>query len=273
MARMKTVRKNNFPHFDNNVRTTKAPLIGFEWEVPVAYDTKVLENRFYNESFEVCLYIGGRESHRLEGYKIHDECGCVEFASPVGQTIAVARRAAKTLSKVVDKYVRKGLFNTENCHEYNEGGIHVSVSDPKGGYDKRTYAVIYGLLNQTDMKTRDFLWEFSGRDENDYYSRQAEPQGIWNCTTVEDLYDYLPEPWSEVKMLKDQDGERIEVRLWDSQKSLLIPAIEFTHAIYCYARDYKGERIPHLRDFKKWLFKRKGYKTLKSIPQWSIVNV
>ena len=91
------------PLYDNNVRTTKAPYIGFEWEVAFkdeiygdwGWDYDDLERFVYGED--------GEDLPNPTGFRRHLECGCLEYASPVSNTISAARKVAKHLINQVEK--------------------------------------------------------------------------------------------------------------------------------------------------------------------------
>jgi hypothetical protein len=266
MARLKLRTDKSYPYIDNNIKTTKAPLIGFEWEVPINYryfendydpDEEDLEGYVYYNLVRTKKLRNFQESQGLGG---HVECGCYEFYSPVANTIEVARRSARNLIEWTGK--QTDWF----CHtdtEENNGGIHVSVSNPQGvAYSHQHFQNIMGMCNRES--SADFIWHLSGREDQEHqwdgYKDQARSTG-WDEDGNEQPFDN--------EMFRSQRG-RIEYRLWANFPEYLIPALEFAHSTFIFCRNKK--KIPYLRDYKEWLFKQKGYKELKSFANWSLIE-
>lgn len=264
---LKYTSKYGYPRVDNKVKITKAPLIGFEWEVPIDYctfDTEAWEDYYKYDEEAYGDVLALQKYSNANSFDFHTECGCMEFASPVGNTVSVARRIAKGLIEAVDGF---DFLTTEDTTD-NMGGIHVSVGDADGSTPSDThYRMIDGMLNRESSYR--FIWKFSGRGEQEYQHEDYLEQGMSSCWDAdrdnEDFYG------SRNDMLRPQYG-LIEFRLWANFPEYLIPAIEFTHSVYRFTKNKK--KIPYLRDYKKWLFKQPGYKTLKQFDKadWSLIE-
>lgn len=249
----------SYPLYDNNVRTTKAPYIGFEWEV--AFKDEIYDDWGCDYDDLECFAYGeeGEDLPCPTGFHRHLECGCLEYASPVSNTISAARKVAKHLINQVEK---SSDLVTSSDHRANEGGIHVSVADPHWrGYSEKVYRRLMNMLHR--KSSAKFIWAFSGRKNGDYWGGQGISL-CWDTTgTRKDLgYD--------VSEMTKQNCGRIEYRLWKNDADLLIPAIEFAHSTYKFCRQQKD--IPYLKDYKKWLFKQKGYVTLKKQAPWELIH-
>lgn len=247
-----------YPKVDNKIKTKRAPLIGFEWEIPCDWEKFNDKYEDYERDYED-FYVPRFERWAVNnGFTYHSECGCWEFASPVTNTISVARRTAKHLkefAKRVDFLSMSDLYG-------NSGGIHVSVSKPIGDpYTSDHFERIFYMLNRTSSAS--FIEKFSGRGllatNSYYYQCQAS---MWDTTGYSRFSN---------EMLKENIG-RIEYRLWCNLPEFLIPAIEFTHSTFLFTRD--KNHIPTLKEYKDWLFKQKGYKSLKNFEHadWSLIN-
>lgn len=263
MARnIKTTRDYGFPRVDNKIKTTKAPLIGFEWEVPMDWEYAEGEDEdFADYPYESKVCKSSYKYASNNGFNFHTECGCGEFASPVGNTVEVARRVARHLIE----YTKTDPLYTMEDNPNNAGGIHVSVSDKDSAFHRDTFLNLKGLLNR--KSSYEFIWEFSGRERQEYQSSCYKEQARASCWDI-NLGGY---PWMKDDMLKNQSN-RIEYRLWANFPEYLLPAIDFAHSTYVFCRSSK--EIPYLKDYKKWLFKTHGYKALKEFKHadWSLIN-
>jgi len=270
----------NFPIVDNNVRTTKSPLIGFEWEIPLnlsnygPYKKWQRDNGCdedcdcYDCMYEYVEY--GLESAdkwaSANGFAYHAECGGLEFASPITNTVAVARRAAKALNRFA-----KNKSYLDPSGVYSDCGIHVHVSLPgRCGYDYKVFEQLYAMLNRES--SYNFMYQFSGRANGSTWYRKQGQSSKWDRGGATHTYGmrYTNE------MLRCNGHGTIEYRIWHSDEKLLIPAIEFAHSTFKFiqTKPYTGltRDVPYLKDYKKWLMKQPGYKTLKETAPWSLIN-
>lgn len=286
MAMKTKYNDRGWPIVDNQIKTTRSPLVGFEWEVPILYgdftknQLKEIELHSGDDGPDgIDEYIGDSGPfgiHRFSvanGFSYHCECGGLEFASPITNTIAVARRSAESLKRFAQS---KNFLDPSGV--VSECGIHVHVSYPdvpvhqlKDNY----FPLVNGMLNRESSAK--FMWHFSHRENSDsYYYTDQGRSSEWDTDDNEnyDMYDVQNGFTNE--MLRRNYHGTIEFRVWHSDEKLLIPALEFAHSVLKFVRDkkYTGEAksIPYLKDYKKWLFKQKGYKVLKGFANWSLIN-
>lgn len=251
------------PVVDNRVTTKRAPLIGFEWEV--AFNERRLDDSWYD--YEYDEYPKLDSFCNRNGFSFHFECNCLEFASPVANTVSVARRVAKKLISFTETHER--IFDPYDNNLYdNCGGIHVSVGYPnfrttREDRGNNHYYRILGMLNRSSSK--DFIWQFSGRKlvRSGVYADQAVSScwDRWGGTVYGPYEDMLR-----------RHRYRFEYRLWGNRGEFLIPAIEFAHSTFIFTEG--KEKVPYLREYRDWLFKQKGYKALKNFEhaKWELIQ-
>lgn len=251
-----------WPTVASKVKTTKVPLIGFEWEIPSQVyrvkstrdqDTLTEKGYDFGKSFK-------------GAYNYHFECGCLEMASPTAKTL----NSIKSLAKDLIKKASKNDSVTFEDHSTNTGGIHVSVSKKGHAPNAKFFCFMQGCLNME--RSKDFIWHFSGRGtmQNEGYAYQAQ---------VRDHHSHKNKGLGYHGSMVKLQAERYEFRLWCNKPEYLVPSLEFTHSffIFClwYYNRYKGKRVPSLMDYKNWLFtksREKSYKELKKFAPWDLLT-
>lgn len=284
--------------------------LGFEWEIPLnecmfgdgesrellfeeldgyLWDISPNDFDFYKEAYGITRipdatlkgYNGpmSREWLRERGYRSHFECGGFEIDSPVFYDLNMAKGHARNITKYVKSL--DSIFTDGNDGKYTECGIHVHVSDSNNQRTKIVSIMVNLLLNRGD--NRDFLTELSGRfdTKKHYYSQQAEPDGWDSCDYY---YSERPignnvEPQNEMVRTNCKDGSyTMELRLFETGADRLPVAIETAHSLFKYARGIVNKKpnpqikdVPTLGDYRDWLFKQRGYKTLKNYANWNLI--
>lgn len=295
-----------------NNRVTRAPSIGFEYEIPlnshgaldmeedIYYDDWELSEFFYDylmdsASSEWNRFESGRargfSTRVLEnlGYRHHTECGGFEIASPVFPTIATARSHAKHIVQLVKS--KPELFYERNTEGMNDCGIHVHVALPgaddsgwriNSSSNRREdiYNMMLSMCNRTS--SREFIWQLSGRadmgSEDSHYITQGmadewDTYGAWRYS------DYHP---TEMMRLNNPTGcgSTIENRMFAAATDRLVPAIEFTHSLMKFCvwmiKAHRSEsgvpEYPYLAQWKEWLDREPGYRTLKSYAPFDLIG-
>jgi len=244
--------------------------IGFEWEVQTneeeEWDCTGKDEEFkWSNNFVIDKY--SRMFAKLYQFKVHGECMAAEFCSPVAQNLetikAVARKLQRRVSK--DKFLEP---------DYAEmAGIHVHTSIKGAGYYEYSQAFSKAALMLNRTSSEDFVWSFSGRSEG---GSEYEHQGRATCWDYGDYPcedDALDEiEGNEMLRMNQFEESTIEYRLWHGVTDRLQPALEFAHACTKFVAQHEGVDVPYLIEFKTWLFKQKGYKLLKSQPEWAFVK-
>lgn len=263
---------SNYPKIE--AKRPQSIAIGFEWEVQTNEDetwdsTGSDKDYLHYNDFLIDKY--SRRFADLYRFRIHGECMAAEFCSPVAQNLetikAVARRLQRRVSK--DRYLDPDYSVMNGIH------VHTSIVGADYWAFKKAFDKAQLMLNRAS--SADFVSEFSRRDYDHDYRHQAEST-CWdevdeNGNEPLDKHDALAEA-EEKQMLRanEFDTQTIEYRIWDGVDGRLQPALEFAHACTKYVAQHEGDDIPYLSEFKIWLFKQKGYKFLKSQPEWALVK-
>jgi hypothetical protein len=254
MGKLTINTSGKHPHIVSGVKTSKAPTIGFEWEVPITgIDAYVDRSRTALEPFRTKM-------HKV-GFKSHFECGGVELVSPSASTLTDLRSIAKVAREVVSQtqYLNADTRGRHGC------GIHVHIK-PIGVPNASTiFSCINGMINHSTSAR--FIMAFSDRRNATNYRHQAEVTKWDKCETGYRSLSLGQSP--DNGSLRLNTIGTFEYRLFGSKPELLIPAIEFAHSTYLFC---KTKRVPpSLAQYKEWLFKRKGYNALKDYADWSLI--
>jgi hypothetical protein len=274
---------------------TKALTIGFEWEVPhyVGNTFSKMPNSDYRKYPQSATLktsnVPLKSFASKHGFAVHNECGCVEFASAKTDNLATAKSLAKSLMR----HIRTKHTDVDFNSKFSDGGIHVHVKPPtarlvwsEAGRSSHAtsaaqlYLNIVGLLNHKTNAT--FLMDLSGRNVNTPYATNARPHpDFMSCQQTRVIRQFVNDyccdgfydtstPKVNPSMLKLNLLGTIEFRLFGSQPHLLIPAIEFAHSITNFVQKRKSY-VPSLWEYKVWLFKQKGYTSLKAHGNWDLL--
>lgn len=279
----------------------KAITLGFEWEIPYVDRATTSNNLGSTE-------LGVQSLHR-KGMVGHFDSGGWEVATPVFDNLNRARYFARWL----DEAAREIPFLEPTSTTIGNCGIHVHVSDKtirpyvrEGDYDDdRYYDDAYQMsVNSNYKKYRtvhavmdmimnrdssyDLIYKFSKRQSGSGYRQNA------TATRWDTQANYLPNlSMFRVNLCPGADNisPTVELRLWRGISDRLLPALDFSHAMYKYARNFvksngvdetaalvlpirQGnsitrtqelrEFVPSMGDFVDWLDTQKGYKNLKN---------
>tara|TARA_R110000744_G_scaffold3989_2_gene14701 strand:+ start:1012 stop:1884 length:873 start_codon:yes stop_codon:yes gene_type:complete len=273
-----TKYRSNFPCIVS--KNPSRVSLGFEWEVEM--DTDVSRERMSSNcdcdpdwgcdcdedeaEVETLLNTTSNSFTNTHGFRTHIECGGVEFASPVFNNISTARAMARRI-KVMAK--QDSLFNADAAELC---GIHVHTGHAgwkEHNSEKPTYHKVVAMLNR--KSSAQFIYHFAGRgDRHDYYRQAVALE--WDesgreTPTADQKDDMLYREM--VRPNRFGDKATIEYRIWNGVSDRLLPALDFAHACTSFVLDFNDDKgIPYLKDFKTWVDKQAGYKTLKQDPSW-----
>jgi len=270
-------------------KLTQAPRVGFEWEVPldfsevapdatgnVYYDDEEGEDAKYEEA-EAILSDEFDDFTENNRFNYHLECGGMEFQSPCFQTLTTAKSFAGLLKAEIEG--KKYLFDFDQ-HDEQDCGIHVHVSDHTDRVSNIDYINLGLMLGYLDEDA--FIFDLSGRQEGKYYSAQARPYIMLGANRrclfllKQDKISFEIRRHIEMYMgrcLRYNLMGTAEFRLFSPQPKVLVPAIEFAHSTFKFIKRYRNKgRSPTLMEYKKWLMKQKGYKTLKNYGDFDLIK-
>lgn len=245
----------------NNIKTVRAPSMGFEWEVPVKPPEDSRED-IWEIHFEMCNE--ARYTAPVEGFTSHVECGGVEYTSAVSNTLGVAKWLARKLEKVVKTHA--DLFDYEGNvrSEFSCCGIHVHIS-PLDSMVKEVN--LWGLINHPRAEA--FLPVFCQKENNTEYSFLSHPST--GCDTEFRNQQHRIkrdglEFWTSKDTPINYNGVTYEFRCFGDAEDLIQPALEFVHSLWMFTDKWRKVRVPTLEDYFKWLDKQNKYHLLKEYP-------
>lgn len=244
--------------------------IGFEWEVQTNEDEEWCcsgadEEFKWNNDFVIDKY--SRMFAKMYQFKVHGECMAAEFCSPVAQNLETIKAVARKLQRRVSKDRFLDPYYAEMA------GIHVHTSIAGASYYEYSRVFNKAALMLNRASSEAFVWSFSGRSEGDSEYRNQGQATCWD-EDADTFADEALEEIKEIKMLRMNEFEEntIEYRLWHGVSDRLQPALEFAHACTKFTMQHEGHDAPYISEFKTWLFKQRGYKLLKSQPEWALVK-
>ena len=311
---------------------------GWEWEIPVYLQD--YERLIPLDSDDDVAHPFSKAWARARGFSAHFDSGGREIGSPVFNNLGTARRFAKFIQEAAEENANlRPHYYGSNCgihvhvadqrHEssitqpmqdtwYREReraerlGHSINIMDwfATQSADYREYernrTFMDRVLNRAS--SQDFLWYISGRDRRGGgYNINAKSQK-WDTSCVGTA------PWHHPAMLKPNNSpagmlaggeaaatDTIEFRIWKGTSERLLPAIEFAHSFFKWARtqtprlasDLDGvlfpqrgrfrmsptttyrlmtreevgnmrEIIPTIGSFTDWLDGQRGYANLKA---------
>lgn len=284
-------------------RVRKAATIGFEYEIPIRssalnetegdvgnygfYD--VLDNIEY-EGID-CPYMNFtmNDPFSKHGYLSHTECGGLEVCSPVFPTISMAKAHAKFVKSVVVD--NSDVFYPRNIESFNDCGIHVHIGFPSldewvvDGRDAYEYLHRHLMAMLNRKTSTDFVVRFTGRleameraDLDDEYLHQGVPDG-WDNRSQ--FYDPCDNTFNPMIRMNNPDGAHesmrtLENRMFTADVDLLEPAIEFSHSLIHFAREWCKRNdtydYPFIMDWAEWLDKQTGYRMLRQTAPLHLIN-
>lgn len=275
--------------------------LGFEWEIPMDdYDY-----RFNGDE------VLGQDWLHSRGFYGYYDSGGREVCSPIFNNVSTCRRFAKFLMESAEE-----AYNVYPGEHGGRCGIHVHVCDPTDkpvelrdrhfewgklhhspavswfynnlnssesvGVSKFRirHRIMSGVLNKLTDNSQDFLWDFTmrNRDGGGYNNQARQTESGDNPGML--------------KMNRHGNSVTSEFRLWSSHKSRLLPAVEFSHAMFKFGQHLLDQEslsgwldklchisggqythmskpftdLPGLDGFFNWLDGQRGYRILKSDP-------
>jgi len=273
MTRYKFNKSKAYPSI-NTVKPHQID-IGFEWEIQTKCNYSALPRKEYyavrERAYEYGFAITTLTAKFIEAYnfKTHGECMAGEFCSPVAHRLDTIKAIAKKLQRRAskEKYLSPDLCQMAGIH------VHTSIKTKSASAHSGMFKKIILMLNRESSK--DFVWAFSGRDKatTSGYKYQAVATCWDTGSDKARRYAYGDARGTGMVRLNSFSNQKtIEYRLFNGTSDRMQPALEFAHACTKFVSQQKGVDVPYLKDFKTWLFKQKGYKLLKSQPEWALVE-
>lgn len=280
--------------------------IGYEWEIPLSnriWDNADWDNAdfdperdwywavecyseyssFLDYSQRDCIdYLLYNPWLNRHGCGHHFECGGIEIQSPVFSHLGSAKSHARRLiAAATDSPDVQTCGNTESHHMC---GIHVHVRDDSPHPEKtQIQRLIVGMLNRSSSE--DFVWDFSGRDDWEDYKNQARSYGWDSKTYALDLERQLQDAYLTRMCELNHQFDTLEFRLFGCSSDVLLPALDFAHSMYKFAREYlrsfrsndtkrleNVDNIPYLWQWAEWVQKQSGYKELKKRANFNLIS-
>lgn len=234
-----------YPVALSNYLVKKAPRIGWEWEIPApgGYPWELLRG-----AAPFRAYLASR------GHSCHMECGGLEVSSVLYETLGDAKRGAAELASMAA--AARGLEPYEGNTSNTQCGIHVNISD-RGSLSSHEMSKITGRARRMVYHSEIFMKKLSGRFDMD------QRTNVWSVQA------YSARSFQH----KNHQGCNVlECRVFGPQYHRMDVALEFTQALFFFLQRWRKYREPIMNDFRDYVFKRKGYKTLKAEDAWSLLN-
>jgi hypothetical protein len=280
-------------------KLTKAPTIGFEWEIPsfphlffIGFSSEEDYVQRHNDvelEYDYSLFRGASwrtstsspESpmsfdwlKKLGYFNPHIDGGAaIEVASPIFPTLGMAKANARFLRAEVDKCEwTDGVRGNSLPIIYSGIHVHVASSDKNetdAAYLKRHHK-IGAMLNRVDATG--FVKAISGRYEEGQVSNGYQANALSLGWDTSKGGSFIGNNYMVKQNNPSLEKLTTEFRLFSSQGHLLETALDFSHSVWRFCDQHKGDTHPYLHEWKTWLMKQKGYRNLKKNPTLNLIE-